>query len=295
MAPELLTYYSYRFLGIVAPVVPRRFGYWIAEYCATLAYRLQRPSPVGLRENLSHVLAVEAGDPAVESTALAVYRNLAKNYFDLFHKHKLSVEQATATTEVRGLHHIEEALADGRGLVVVSAHFGPFDALWQIGRHLNLRLTAPAEHLEPERLYQYICGLRDREWIRLLPVDRPLMEIFRALQRGEIVALAADRDITGSGIQVKFFGAPARLPDGPVRLALRTEANLLTCFALRDQDNNAVLHIEPPLQLERTGDLALDVQVNVRKVAAKLEEWIRRHPDQWLVLQPVWSDGRSGR
>jgi lauroyl/myristoyl acyltransferase len=291
---DRLAYYSYRALGALAPLIPRSLGYWLAERSATAAYRLRRPSPAALRENLSHVLGTAADDPAVESAAVRVYRNLAKNYFDLFHKHRLSTEDATATTDVRGLHHLEEGLRDGHGLVVVSAHFGPFDALWQIGRRLNLPLTAPAEHLKPEILYDYICSLRDREWIRLLPVDRPLMQVFRALNRGEIVALAADRDITGSGVEVEFFGAPARLPDGHVRLALRTGANILTCFALRQQDNSAVLHIEPQLQLERTGDFTRDVEVNVRNVVARLEDWIGRYPDQWLVLYRVWGDGRHG-
>lgn len=291
---DLLTYYSYRTLGALAPLIPRSLGYWLAEQSAIVAYRLGRPSAAGLRENLSHVLGTAADDHAVESAAVGVYRNLAKNYFDLFHKHRLSAEEAMATADLRGVHHLEEGLRDGRGLVVVSAHFGPFDALWQIGRRLNLPLTAPAEHLEPERLYDYICSLRDREWIRLLPVDRPLMQVFRALNRGEIVALAVDRDITGSGIEVEFFDAPARLPDGHVQLALRTGANILTCFAVRQQDNNAVLHIEPPLQLERTGDFTRDVQVNVRKVVLRLEDWIGRYPDQWLVLRPIWGDGRHG-
>ncbi|HJX39411.1 MAG TPA: lysophospholipid acyltransferase family protein [Anaerolineae bacterium] len=294
MSQASLIYYSYRVLGAVAPVVPRRLGYWLAERSATLAYRLRRSSGAALRENLSHVLGAEVDDAAVESAALGVFRNLAKNYFDLFHKHRLSTEDATATINVCGLHHLQEGLRDGRGLVVVSAHFGPFDALWQIGRRLNLPLTAPAEHLEPERLYQYICTLRDREWVRLLPVDGPLLQVFRALNRGEIVAVAGDRLVTGNGIEVEFFDAPARMPDGPVQLALRTGANILTCFAVRQRDNNVVLHIEPPLQLERTGDFTLDVKVNVRKVVARLEEWIGRYPDQWLVLEPIWGDGRHG-
>jgi len=93
---------------------------------------------------------------------------------------------------------------------------------------------------------------------------------------------------------VDFFGAPARLPDGAVQLALRTGANLLTCFAIRRPDNSAVLEVEPPLPLERSGDFEQDVLVNVRMVAARMEDWIGRYPGQWLVLYPIWEDGRHG-
>lgn len=294
MSLALLTYSAYRALGAVAPLVPPRFGYWLADRAGTLAYHLKRPDTAALRENVCHVLGHDAHDSAVEAVALDVYRNLAKNYYDLFHKHRLGVEEAMASVSVRGLQHIEDGLRDGKGLIVVSAHFGPFDAIWMIGRRLDLKITAPAEHIQPETLYRYVCQLRENDWITLLPVDKPLMGLVRALRRGEVVAVGGDRDITGSGIVVDFFRAPARLPDGAVQLALRTGANLLTCFAVRQPDNSCVLEVEPPIQLEATGDFEHDVPVNVRKVAARMEEWIARHPGQWLVLYPIWEDRRHG-
>ncbi len=294
MSHSLLSYCAFRLMGGLAPFLPRRFGYWLAEQAGTVAYHLGYPSPAALRGNLYHVLGTDGDGNNVEHVAVEVFRNLAKNYYDLFHKHALSTEEATASIEVRGLHHIEEGLKAGKGLIVASAHFGPFDAVWLIGRRLNLKITAPAEHIKPERLYRYVCRLRDKEWIVLLPVDRPLMGVVRALRRGEIVAIGADRDITGSGIVVDFFGAPARLPDGAVQLALRTGASLLTCWAVRQPDNTAVLEVEPLLRLDRTGDFEKDVLVNVRKVAARMEDWIRRYPGQWLVLYPIWEDGSHG-
>jgi lauroyl/myristoyl acyltransferase len=294
MTLSLLTYSAYRTLGAVAPLVPPRLGYWLADRAGTLAYRLKRPNTAALKGNLYHVLGNDADDSAVEAVELDVFRNLAKNYYDLFHKHRLSVEEAMAPVSVRGLHHIEDALRDGKGLIVVSAHFGPFDAIWMIGRRLDLKITAPAEHIQPERLYRYISRIRENDWITLLPVDKPLMGLVRALRRGEVVAVGGDRDITGSGITVDFFGAPAKLPDGAAQLALRTGASLLTCFAVRQPDGSCVLQVEPRIQLEDTGDFEHDVRVNMCKVAARMEEWIARYPSQWLVLYPIWEDGRYG-
>jgi lauroyl/myristoyl acyltransferase len=294
MTLSLLTYAAFRALGAVAPLVPPRLGYWLAGVSGSLAYRLQRPNTAALRTNLCHVLGNDADDSAVEAVALDVFRNLSKNYYDLFHKHRLRVEEAMASVSIRGLHHIEDGLRDGKGLIVVSAHFGPFDAIWMIGRRLNLKITAPAEHIQPERLYRYVSRLRENDWITLLPVDKPLMGLVRALRRGEVVAVGSDRDITGSGIVVDFFGAPAKLPDGAVQLALRTGASLLTCFAVRQADNSCVLQVEPKIQLEETGDFEHDVRINVRKVAARMEDWIARYPGQWLVLYPIWKDRIHG-
>jgi KDO2-lipid IV(A) lauroyltransferase len=106
--------------------------------------------------------------------------------------------------------------------------------------------------------------------------------------------VAADRDITRSGIVVDFFDAPARLPDGHVQLALRTGAELITCFALRQADNSPTVHIEPPLELEQTGNFERDVRVNVQKVVARMEHWISRYPEQWPMLHPIWRDDQHG-
>lgn len=294
MSQSLLTYYVFRMLGSLAPLVPRPLGYLLAGKTGRVGYYLHPAGAASLRENLSHVLGEKADDATLRATALEVYSNLAKNYFDLFHNHSLSEQEANALVTIRGVHHVDKALEEGRGIVLTSAHFGPFDTAWQIGAVLNLTMTAPAEHLKPERFYQYVCKLRASSWMRLLPIDGPLFALFRALRRGQVVAVAADRDLTRSGIAVDFFDRPARLPDGHVQLALRTGAELITCFALRQPDNTSVVQVEPPLQLERTGDFERDVRVNVQKVVARMEDWIRRYPEQWLMLHPVWRDSQHG-
>lgn len=294
MSQSLVTYYLYRVLGSLAPLVPRRLGYWVAGKIGYAGYFLNPSGAAALKENLSHVLGEKADAATLKATALQVYVNIAKNYFDLFYNHSLSEQKANASVTIRGVHHAKEALKKGRGIVLMSAHFGPFEAAWQIGPVLDVTMTAPAEHLTPERLYQYVCKLRASSWMRLLPIDGPLFGLFRALRRGQLVAVAADRDITRSGILVDFFGAPARLPDGHVQLALRTGAELTTCFALRQPDNSSLLQVEPPLKLEQTGDFERDVRVGVRKVVARMESWISRYPEQWIMLYPIWRDAKHG-
>jgi lauroyl/myristoyl acyltransferase len=289
-----LTYYFYRLLGSLAPLVPRRLGYWLAGKIGYAAYSLNPSGSAVLKGNLSHVLSREANAATLRALAVQAYSNLSKNYFDLFYNHSLGEEEAGALVSIRGVHHAETALQKGRGLVLTSAHFGPLEAGWQIGPLLDLTITAPAEHLKPERLYRYVCKLRASSWMRLIPIDGPLLGLVRALRQGQAVAVAADRDITGSGIVVDFFDAPARLPDGHVQLALRTGAELLPLFAVRQADNSPLVQVEPALELERTGNFEQDVRVNVRKVVARMEEWIRRHPEQWPMLHPIWQDGEHG-
>lgn len=289
----MLEYLFFRALGSATAHVPPRLGYWGASRLGGLAYYLNTRGAQSLKGNLRRVLGPAASKGMIEDTARQVFSHLLMNYYELFHNYALTDDEVFASITVNGLSHLLDAVDEGNGVVLTTAHFGLFDALWVIGPGLDLKITAPAEHLQPEKLYQYVCKLRGRNWINFLPVDSLLLGLVRALRRGEIVVVAADRDITRSGVLVDFFGAPARLPDGHVQLALRTGAKLVTCFGLRLPGGRAALQIEPALALQRTGDLELDVQVNVGKVVARMQRWISRHPEQWLMLHPVWEDGRD--
>jgi len=213
---------------------------------------------------------------------------MAKNHYDLFRMPTLSRAEIERLVRVEGWEHVEKALSKGKGLILVSAHFGNTDIVSQVLTLRGVPVVVPAEHLKPEALYRYMCSLRASKGIRLIPVDGPLLELFRALRRNEVVGLAADRDVTESGIVVDFFGAPARLPDGYAQLSLRTGAPIIVGFSQRLPDNTFVAHLEPPLELEVTGDRAHDVRVGVERVVVIMEHYIGKHPEQWVMSVPIW-------
>jgi KDO2-lipid IV(A) lauroyltransferase len=288
-----LAYLLYRLAGAIVPHIPPRWGYPFFSFVGDLVYRFATGARQIVQENLRHVLGQESDKAKIEETARQLFRNSLKNYYELFHQRTLSQEEMRASLTVKGLEHIEEALAQGKGLVLATAHFGSPDGLIYLASFFSYRVTAPAEHLRPERLFRYLLSLRKRGGLTLLPADGPLLSLFRALKRNEIVAVAADRDTTESGITVDFFGAPARLPDGHVQLAMRTGARLALAFGKREPDNSLTIEIHPPLELEDTGDFKRDVRANMGKVVAGLERVIRTHPEQWLIFYPLWRSSRG--
>lgn len=285
-------YLLYRLVGFIAPFIPSRLGYPLTDLMGSLVYFLDRRARRVVLENLTHVLGSQVPAGQLRPIARRVFQNSLKNYYELFHFHRLPDEQLQARLQVVGLEEMERALARGKGLVLATAHLGSPDAFMHVAPLFAYRFTAPAERLQPERLFEYVRRLRQRRGVRLVPVDGPLISIVRALKRNEVVGVAVDRDITGSGIVIDFFGAPARLPDGPVQLALRTGAALAMGLGIRLPDNSFLAKIEP-IALERSGDFQWDVRANLAKVVAALEEAIRQHPDQWLMFYPLWRDNSS--
>ena len=288
MDQTFLGYLIYRFVGLVAPLVPPRLGYAIARRLGDLGFGVLARSRSNVLDNLRHVLGQRTDPGRLRRLARQAFRTQACNYFDLFRVARLSPESTEALVTVHGWHHVEQAMAAGKGVVLVSAHFGNLDIVAQAIVLRGFRVIVAAEHLRPERLFRYVSSLRASKGMRIIPADGFARPLFAALWNNEIVGLAADRNLTGRGVLVPFFGEPALLPDGHARVARRTGARVLLAFALRRPDDRFDAFVEPPIVVEDTGDAERDINLGMLRVVAGLEKFIGRFPEQWVMFQPVW-------
>lgn len=285
-----LKYASYRFAGALAGPLPPRIGFGLARPVGWLLYVLSPGLRRALTQNFSHVLGADADSEQVRTVVHQACANIIRGHYDLFRLSRLSIDEIQEMTHVEGRENLDRALALGKGVILISAHFGNVDVLAQLPGAYGIPFSAPTEHIWPESLFQYTLRLRSSHGLRLFPADGPLMELFRALKRGEVVGLPCDRGIADNSRMVSFFGSPALLPDGPVRVALRTGATLVPAFGLRLPDNSFLAQVDPPLELPQTGDREADIATGVDMVVKVLERHISQHPEQWLVAASVWSN-----
>jgi KDO2-lipid IV(A) lauroyltransferase len=241
-----------------------------------------------LTVNMSHVLGPDADEQEVDALVRKACTNVMKGHYELFRLGRLTMDEIKAMTRIEGREHIEVALARGKGVIITSAHYGNVDLMCQLPDAYGVPMTTPVWHFQPERLFQFTLKMRTSHGMRMIPSDGPMLELYRALRRGEIIGLPGDRSTVGHTVEVDFFGEPADLPPGPVRVALRTGAALVPAFAERLPDNTFVVRIEPELELPRTGDLEADVLAGTEMLVAAMERAISKHPEQWLVAVPVW-------
>lgn len=290
-----LTYGTYRLLGALTGPLPPAMGYGLGRPVGALVLATSPQLRRILTSNFSHVLGPDASEEQVQSLVRRACANLIKGHYDLFRLSRLSTEEILAMTRVEGREHLDRALARGKGVILFSAHFGNVDILIQVPLAFGVPLSTPVEHIQPERLFQYTLRLRTSHGLRMYPTGGPMMGLYRALKRGEVIGLAADRGIDVSTRKVEFFGEPASLPEGPVRLALRTGAALVPGSGLRLSDNSFLARIEPELELPNTGDREADVAAGMEMVVEVLERIISQQPEQWLLAKPVWAmDGLDG-
>lgn len=282
-------YYLYRVLGALVPIIPPSMGYAMFGAIGASFFYLFKDAREPLRANLRHVMA-GASNAEIDATARRTLRNHLKNYYDFFRSAKLNEEQIREMVRVQGLENLERALAKGKGVIFITAHFGNLDIVGQAFALHNYKVTVPAEHIKPEILFQEIVKVRASKSLKVIPVDGPLIGLVKALKRNELIGLASDLDITKSGMLVDFFDAPARLPDGYAQLALKTGAPILPAFSLRREDNGFDAYAEEALELTNSGDEEADVRCGVERIVAVMEKWIGTHPDQWVMWHRIWGD-----
>jgi KDO2-lipid IV(A) lauroyltransferase len=275
-------------LGVrLACVLPTAWGGRLAELGGLLAYALGSQARVTVRANLCHVL----GHPPPERIVRAVFEHGARNYYDLLSIPRYSAADMRALVEVHGWENLEAARAAGKGVLLVTAHLGSVSFVGQMFAIGGCPSGVVVEPLEPPALLDLLVKLRGTHGSQVLPIGPGLLRaMVDALGRNELVALFSDRDVLGSGVEVRFFDAPTRLPGGAAGLGLRSGAAVLPGFTIRTADGRHLMWLEPPLTLTRTGDPRADVRLNTERIARTLEAAIRRHPEQWTVYQPVWPE-----
>ena len=151
------------------------------------------------------------------------------------------------------------------------------------------RLVGLLEPMEPRELFDLFASRRQAFGVRLLPAGTAaLRELVAALRRNESLAMVTDRDISGRGPELSFFGARTTFPDGAAALSLRTGAPVLPAVATRLPDGRFRARIEPPVESEHTGDTRADTLRLTAAIARRLEYHIANYPEQWTVFQRRW-------
>jgi KDO2-lipid IV(A) lauroyltransferase len=193
-----------------------------------------------------------------------------------------------------GFEHITDGLEGGKGVILALPHLGGFDfaAAWLAER--GVAPTVVVEPVEPPELYQWFAGVREAIGMEVVPLGPDAGgAILRALKANRVVCLLSDRDLTGDGVEVDFFGERTTMPGGPATLALRTGAPLVPAGVYFRPNGSHFAKIGPPLAVQREGRLRDDVARLTQELARRFEELIRMAPEQWHLMQPNWPSDRA--
>jgi len=247
-----------------------------------------------LRANLRRVVP-DASPEEFDALIRAAMRSYARYWYEAFRlptmDHVKVHERMHA--DAIGFEHMQAALEAGRGVIVALPHSGNWDATavwlieWLRREGAPATVATVAERLRPESLYRRFVDYRESLGLEVLPLSggesSPYPTLARRLNDNGVVALVADRDLSGRGVEVSFFGEPARMPAGPALLAARTGAALLPLSGWFTADGWGIrVQQAIPVPTVRAGRGA------TQQLADALATEIAEHPVDWHMMQRVW-------
>jgi KDO2-lipid IV(A) lauroyltransferase len=186
-----------------------------------------------------------------------------------------------------------EYLAAGRGVVFALPHMGNYDlaGAWVIAKGAG-SVTTVAERVKPESVYSRFVAFREGLGVEVLPASGGTSSAFgvlaQRLRAGKLVCLVCDRDVTGTGMEVEFFGEKARMMGGPAALAVQTGAALMPVILWFEGDHWGV-HVHEEIPVPAEGDSKQKTTAMMQQVARLFEAGIRAHPQDWHMLQRVFA------
>jgi len=269
--------------------LPERTAYRLAYACADFLTKRNGKSVSRLRSNLSRTQP-ELTPLNLDLLLFEAMRSYMRYWCDTFRFPDWSPDRVRETVTVTNEHLLLDAIEDKTGVIVTLPHAGNWDHAGAYFCAKGINLVTVAEHLKPEKLFLKFLSYRQAMGMEVLPLDgRVLGTLAQRLRSGALVALVADRDLSRSGIDVNFFGAPSRMPAGPAVLALKTGAPLITAF-VSYTDNG--IHIDfDEVSLPVSGSDEEKISIIVQKMANQFERGISAHPQDWHMLQRIWIDG----
>lgn len=220
-----------------------------------------------------------------------LFKNLGRSALEILYMPNLTKEFIDEHIEMHGLEYLNKALAEQRGVVILTAHVGNWE--W-MGAALAAEGYPSTTIVKKQPNAQVTRLLNEyREMVGLEVFARGGSEMIRAvkaMKQKKLLGFLADQDGYIQGLPVKFLGQESSAVIGPATFAQKFKAPVVPVFAHRKANGiGHVVEILPPLYFEDTGNEAEDLHRLTEATVRVTEDFIKAHPTEWLWFQHRWN------
>ncbi len=277
-------------LFLIARPLPRRWLLALGRGFGSLIWYVFRFRRTIVLDNLQNAFGGEQDKASIRNVAREFYRNLGMTLMEFMAMPRLSPEELVQLVDIEGREHLDAIVEDGRGAVLVSGHFGNF-------AYLTARLAAEVGHISfvaKSQSNSRIDTLLNRIWRQLgvgIIGPQAIKEMIRALRRHEFIGMLADQNAGPEGVLCTFLGRPAYVFRGPAYLSWKLDVPLVTGHIYRRADGRHIIRADPPIYPDRSLPEEHAVRALTEHHVRRLEEAVRRAPDQYYWVHRRWKAG----
>jgi KDO2-lipid IV(A) lauroyltransferase len=293
-AKNRLGYYVYRaFVGVLG-VLPERAMRISGRALGRLAWYLAPGRRRLVQRHLRRIL----GDGAdIDRRSKEMFASYGRYWAEVFWLRPQRIAGLVAGATVENEVALHRAFGGGRGMLLILPHMGNWEVAGAVARDLGFPALSAAENLSNPLITDWFVRVRKLVGIDIVLTGRGARAtgaLLNRLKEGGTVALLADRDVTGRGIPVEFFGEETTMPAGPIALAVKTGAPILVVGSYFENGSGHRYVVSDPLPLPDAGTKEERVAAGAQLLAEALEERILRKPEDWHLFVPNWPSDRGG-
>lgn len=285
---ERISYRAIEMLFNCLGRIPRKSAGRIADFVGRLIFLVDKKHRRIAIDNLRYAWGHQKSSYEIRTLARQVFINLVKVVLEIGWSLNLDEKELVQYFKIEGLTGFKKVYEKGKGVLILTAHFGNWELLTVIGIMGGYPLSIVYRPLDFKPLDRFFINLRTRFGGKVIPKRRALREILRSLNRGELVALLMDQNVDWyEGVFVDFMGHRACTNSGLALLALKTGAPVVPVFLVRETDGFTA-KVLPEIPFDKTGDKIRDLEHNTQKYNKAIESFLRQYPDQWFWLHQRW-------
>lgn len=276
--------------SLIIKIIPGPLIYGFAQAIGNLGYRLVSRQRNTAIESLNIAFSRQKSPRELEKIARDSFIFMSKSAVELLFlmdRPQLLKERVA----IEGKSHFDAALACGKGVILVSAHFGNFPLLMSKLSLEGYKIAGIMRPMRDASVEKFFMAKRIRLGIKTIysqPRQACVNNTIETLRSNEAVFIPLDQNFGTAGVFVDFFGRKAATATGPVVLAQRTGAALLPCFIVRQKDDTHKIIFEPVQELTEAADPRQAIIINIQKLTDIIESYIRRYPAEWGWVHRRW-------
>jgi KDO2-lipid IV(A) lauroyltransferase len=223
--------------------------------------------------------------------AKRIFQHFGISLLELLQMACFTRQELVSKVHFEGEDIVIDALAKKKGIVFVTAHLGNYElAAQSVPCLLGLPMASVAKKMRYTQLNRLVHNLRTRFGNQIIYKKGALPEMMQTLRQGGVVTILMDVSRRFDGVEVNFFGRRATATPAAALLGLRCKSPILPAFSYRDPKGQLITQVEPPVKIERSTDLRVDLQTNTQQITDRIERAVRRHPEQWNWMLKRWKE-----
>ena len=286
-----LAYWGLRVGAGLVGLLPHSAVIWLGSLVGRVWYSLD-----GGRRRMAtrHMERVLGSGSDVAGASESVMKSYGRYFAEALWVRAQRIPRLMEKTSVEGLDLVVAARDEGNGMVFSVPHMGNWEVAAPVAAKVGIPVVAVAEDLPNSRITDWFTSMRNDIGIEIV-LATGRVEVMRQLEAAiadnKAVALLADRDLNGKGVEVEFFGENTTMPAGPAALAVKTGAPLFPVAAYFDGDGHRVV-VRPAIEVPE-GKRSDQVKKMTQSMAGEFENLILAAPDQWHLVVPNWPSDRE--